>query len=542
MSSIFDLKTSVDELESYNQGTSRVQFDQHPPTRDCTGESFSNGAIRFKFSTSGQKWWMPSRSYIRLRLGLTKKNAAGADVPLTLDDGIAPNMGTCASLFQSAEMRINDKVVSRIGDFVPQIDALETRLSKSKSWMDSAGNSTNLWQTDMTERQSVVCADGVKSALVENQRFTPIQLGFAATDTVEIAVDTNSMLLKNAAGAPVLNGAAGSPSIQVGDIINVAGVKYVCSEATGGVAAFDIGNAKNLVLAASAFTVDRPINHARKAGQFELIWTPSLSLFKIDHALPAGNYELVLTPQPGTTYKQFGIESVGTPSLGNNAGNYNLTIEDIYFYCNVVDGKRSDDITYLLDLDATSCQSDNIKSTDLNQRNFDVSPSTYAMTVAYQDIRAGSTTSISASKFKSYNTPVTANTELNLTRFYMNYAGQSLPSPDADPNFNTGIDKTTQRYADTMLYNGGIFDAGGCETIEEFHRRGAYYYFAIPRDGSDRSTQVAVHSQFREPTVAQGGKNALTDNMRVLLFSHHKQVARVSVSDGRVVSVQLEDA
>ena len=32
------------------------------------------------------------------------------------------------------------------------------------------------------------------------------------------------------------------------------------------------------------------------------------------------------------------------------------------------------------------------------------------------------------------------------------------------------------------------------------------------------------------------------DNMRLLLFAHSKQVARVSVVDGRVVDVQLEDA
>ena len=132
MNSIFDLKTSVDELDATNQGTSRMAYDQHPPTRDITNGAFSNGAIRYRFSTAGQKWWMPSRSYLRLRMSITKKDNAGVDVPLDLADGVAPTMGTCASLFQSAEMRINDKVVSRIGDFMPQIDALETRLSKSK--------------------------------------------------------------------------------------------------------------------------------------------------------------------------------------------------------------------------------------------------------------------------------------------------------------------------------------------------------------------------------------------------------------------------
>jgi hypothetical protein len=34
MTSIFDLKTNVNELSSSNEGTARMEYDQHPPTRD----------------------------------------------------------------------------------------------------------------------------------------------------------------------------------------------------------------------------------------------------------------------------------------------------------------------------------------------------------------------------------------------------------------------------------------------------------------------------------------------------------------------------
>jgi hypothetical protein len=43
-----------------------------------------------------------------------------------------------------------------------------------------------------------------------------------------------------------------------------------------------------------------------------------------------------------------------------------------------------------------------------------------------------------------------------------------------------------------------------------------------------------VHNAFAAGTT--------TDNMRMLLFAHSKQVARVRVQDGRVIDVQLEDA
>ena len=537
MNSIFDLKTSIDELDATNQGTSRMAYDQHPPTRDITNGAFSNGAIRYKFQTAGQKWWMPSRSYLRMRLSLTKANGNALDIA----DGVAPTMGTCASLFQSAEMRINDKPVSRIGDFMPQIDALETRLSKSKSWFDSAGNSTNLWQTDLSERMTVTAVDGEKSSAVVKESYAP----FVAATTLAIDAAGVATLVGELNGVAATATAADKPAVKAGDVITIANKEYTVTAAVGGLATFQVNvlvpitpvaatqiKVGGVVGGAVAVAFSRATNTARQLKEFELIWTPPLSLFKIDHALPSGNYELILIPQPGVTFQQYGIES-----LVNKIPNteYKMSIEDMYFYCNVVDGKRADDITYLLDLDTTSCQSDNIKTTALQQRNFDVSPSTYALTVAYQDLRVGQDTRFSPSKFKSYNLAGDANTELNLTRFYLNYAGQSLPAPDADPQFNVNIDKTTQRYADTMLYNGGIFDAGGCETIEEYHNRGSYYYFSIPRDGSDRSTQVSVHNQF-------SGTTDDIANMRALLFAHSKQVARVSVSDGRVVSVSLEDA
>ena len=49
MTSIFDLKTSVEELDSLNEGTSRMEYDQHPPTRDVTTNNFANGAIHFRY-------------------------------------------------------------------------------------------------------------------------------------------------------------------------------------------------------------------------------------------------------------------------------------------------------------------------------------------------------------------------------------------------------------------------------------------------------------------------------------------------------------
>ena len=154
------------------------------------------------------------------------------------------------------------------------------------------------------------------------------------------------------------------------------------------------------------------------------------------------------------------------------------------------------------------------------------------MTVAYQDLRAGSDTRVSSSKFKSYNVAIDSTEETKLSRFNINYAGSTLPSPDSEPTFTARVDYTLQQYIDTQLYSGSIFDNGGSESIQEFRSRGAYYHYAIPKDGTDRSTSVAVNQQFTGANV---------DNMMVLLFSHSRKVARIQIKDGNIIDLQTMD-
>ena len=105
---------------------------------------------------------------------------------------------------------------------------------------------------------------------------------------------------------------------------------------------------------------------------------------------------------------------------------------------------------------------------------------------------------------------------------------------DADPHFVAGVDYTTQRYTESQIYSGAYFDSGGAEDIQQYHDRGAYYHFAWPRDGTDRSTRVNVNSKFRSGTSVA--------NLRTLLCDISSQVCRISVQNGRIVQVDLEDS
>ena len=545
MTSIFDLKTNVSELESSNQGTSRMQYDQIAPSRDVTTNNFPNGSIHCRFQNTGQKRWIPSKSYLRIRCQLAKADGT----PLKLDDNISPNMGLCAALFQSMEFRINDKTVSRISDFVPQIDALETRLYKSKAWLDGIGSSVNFWDYEYKKRQSAVSSDA-SNQLVSEVTTDRLDLGYDdATNTFAIAADTGILTFAQGGGAVL-------PTLanvwKVGDEIEldsggvIGTVRYRISALTGA-QTLQLNNYQTIAIAASTNrfrrirTVVSSNDHTRKVSNFELCWTPPLSIFKQHQALPNIKADLILNPQTSNSYQKYAIESLGVDKIPNVAttGNptansqYIFNIVDMYLYCNVVEGPRLDNITYLLDLKQTRCQSDSIDSSSFQQKNMDISPSTYAISVAYQDGRAGTNTRISSTKFKSYNANLTSSEELKLNRFFINYSGQNLPAPDASPEYSdNSIDYTVQRYTESQIYSGAFFDTGGGESLVEWQERGPYYNFFIPRDGSDRSTRCTVHQQFNNADVA---------NMRVLLFDHSKQVARIRVQDGRVVDVQVED-
>jgi hypothetical protein len=285
----------------------------------------------------------------------------------------------------------------------------------------------------------------------------------------------------------------------------------------------------------------------RNASAFELIWTPPLNLFKIASALPPGlKFELVLTPQTNTVVQKYAIESAlglgdKIPNIATNASptagsQYKFHVTDMYLYVNTVEGPRFDQGSFLLDLEQTRCQSQKINTKSLSQKQFEVSPSAYALTIGYDDLRAGTNTQVSASKMKLFNTALTASDqELNLSRFYVQYAGRQVPSPDADIDFDSTTDRTTQRYVESQLNSGSYYNSGGSETIQDYHNRGSYYYFAFPKDAGDRSTRVVLNQEFTDLVEAD------LANLRVLLFDHTRSVARISIDSG-FVTVDLVEA
>ena len=95
-----------------------------------------------------------------------------------------------------------------------------------------------------------------------------------------------------------------------------------------------------------------------------------------------------MTPQSSSAYQLAAIESKEEKTTTD----FKFQVESLLFYCHTVQGPRIDSENFFLDLNQTKCQTAEITSDDFSQKTFDVSPGSYALTVAYQDGRVLSNT------------------------------------------------------------------------------------------------------------------------------------------------------
>jgi hypothetical protein len=659
MASIFDLKTNVSELAASNAGVARNNYEQYAPLREVNATTFSQGQINFRFETTGTKWWVPNKTYFRVRCKLSSgsKNTLRS---LTQGDAIAPNVNLMNNLFQSAELQINNRTVSKITDFMGQISMLETRLTKTKQWKENIGKYTSLITPSFSERQQIVSTNGVKDCEDTIAWTNQNTLGYKygeyknannLTGTVQLTAqyvpargvtllnlvtlgpeNENKFVTPNqnlfgpnlkggiTAGVTVFN------SWKVGDIFRLTRATYnddgsirakthielpvvgvgmnadaelvdnsaLSSRRTivlnGAWPSFADGAINTPVVIITGrirddvdenptslvyFERGRKENCADQAQEFELIWTPPLSIFKVPHAIPPGaRVDIFLNPHNENTYQFMAIETL--PPYSAQPTDFTFNVTNMFLYVNTLEGARVENLTYLLDLESTVCFSENIASDLFSQKNFDVPTSTYALTLAYQDRKATSSNSAySASKFHVGPTGI----EKYISRFYISYAGQQLPQPDADPKWDETNHKKylTQRWAESIMYSNGHLDPFVTESESEWLQYGPYFHFAWPRDAADRSTRVQIFQQFDTekalndvitkypdgvtttytlPVPPEGlvplgyeSMDAYAADMtkmqsqgNMLLFAHYREVARVTIQDSRVVNVELEIA
>lgn len=512
---LFNLPSSASELVSANQGTANAQYRQITSTRNVQTTAFHNGVIQFRFETGGNSWFVPDKSYFRIRFKyLQVREDDGAFLPPLTSGDMAPSMGLASQLMQSVEVRLNGQTVERIGERLSLIDALKTRMGKSKAWLDSVGKNTNFWSESFESRKQDISVDGYSQC--EDMMYTPsyetspimtsVQAGFTPTASFQYTVNTN--IIEVIADNANNNFLIGPMAVRPGDrfvvrtivaatdpveytddfvleILHVNTKARLLTKVISGTQA-TITNDNVPSQAKVWWQRLSPVasNCALQKNEGELIWQPPLGFFDKQHALPpGGNWTIEFIPENRIQYKRNAVESMHSnldPNLtdiqtavnGNKAGQFDFTVEQMYLYLYTVDSRRFDNDDYFLDIGNVRCQVENIpkNSTGLIQKNFDVAGKTNALTLAFQDQQAGVDTRYAQSKFKIRpnrnkegepqvvwpNTSVTkgqstwSGQDLLLNRFFINYNNLQKPSPDYDGQWKEVLNLSTDNAVNFM--------------------------------------------------------------------------------------------
>ncbi len=559
-SSIFNLSRSKDDLQSSNQGMSSLYYDEIASLRNIMdgaavgGNNFGNGLITYRFHPASGTWWLPSRSYLRIDCTLSKSDGTMLD---SLDN-IAPNMGLASCLFQKIQFDMNDKTISEISEHVPQVDALKTRLRQTGQWMRTTGQSVNFWHSDFFKRQqecvlagldmnSIVYHDDILQAPDAGSGVPPTFLDHVTPNTIQF--------LAGGAGAGgillIPNGGADIPDLS--EFLSIGSIIYYNdgAEKTSSVAGFATTTTTNdTIIPTSAVTAQNAANLAnqlrisqkhirqsssssRKVKSFSIIYRPPISIFDVGHAIPgSAKFELKMTPFSNNVYQKNAIESIladKTNTLDGvaRANEFRFKVDDMLFYAARCEGPRVEQDEYFLDLQECRVQLAQITTQSRTQFSLNVSPSTCAISAAFQDNAAGSDTRYSLTRFKIRNEE-----ELNLENFYIRYGGIQRPQPDYRPLYDeeTNTDRMVEQYIRSNLYTGAYFDSSS-ESLAEWRARGFYVHFPWPKTGSDRESRVYISTQF----------SALTSQPHLLLFNHYKKVCILKIQNGQLTEVLVNE-
>jgi len=405
----------------------------------------AGGQVEFRWSTGSNLWSCPDKTFLRVRF---KENGNSSN---------PPSFETACKMFQSAEFRINDVVVSRIADGLAQVSALKKRLFEKSSWTEAMKDVCNLHPNIPTEVRGLIGDDpatGTKKWEVENSN------PYGATPTE---------------------------------------------------------------------TVPNPLPKK------DVIWKLPLSVFGLTQCLPPNaNYSLVLNPKSEaqirtsiTTNRQ---SSDGLPQT-------DMEIEHIFLMVQQVEGPTIQDTELSYKLHEIRYQAADLEGGEgLQSRTFNVSPSTEAIAIAFQDNRVINSNIYDESLFR-INTIAkqgqdgTLALEKHVEQVFVNYAGHVKPSPQI--YYENG--NYEEAYYNTQIQSGNVVLPS--ESYKRYLDLGPIFYQDFSKVATDRSTHLQVNCKFRtSPTLTNGDRIA-----RVLVFDRYTKVLKLKYTGGMLSDLQCEE-
>ncbi len=477
--------------------------------KSVDASNFVAGVQDYIFSCSGTNAWIPQKSYFRIEMTL---NGAGLNgVQPTLRQQLAFADGACNALYDNVYVKANNSDISTLTNYVAQTGAIKNRVQKTGAWLQSVGKSAYMIESDFDKRVSAISRDAAAFPDGQQKRLFIGNAANQLTATVAITAATGAIVGVN----------TNLLQLAVGDMLVVDGVTYTCHTAPTNA----LGNAGVVIPfppADVAATEDAYIikNIRKDGGQRNKVfalWQPPVGLFDYGGHLGSGEYRVSLNPNTSFKYSAVetrqGTEEKSAVQTVTADSGWDLVINSVKFYVATVKASIPQGITNLYLIES---QVQNKSMTGQDQTfDFVVPSSTKALCVFVQSNKAGSNPQFPPTMFKLPVGTGSVNQDLLLESLQISYANQVKPATRWTSAFtgllgtagNPSINELQQRYNDSFMEAGTLMDPAGCESFEDFIKRGPFYYFSFERDSADKSTQVQVAAKINFTDLATVGCN-----------------------------------
>lgn len=142
---IFDLIENPKDLPSSNENMAEMYYREILPLRNikdvatatALNVQLAGNNVSFRWNFDNRTWWLPSRSYFRIKYKLTLPGDPDSDLTeLSYTDGIAPNMNMASCFWNNITFKMNDIQVSKISQFIPQIETMQKRIYNSRETLN----------------------------------------------------------------------------------------------------------------------------------------------------------------------------------------------------------------------------------------------------------------------------------------------------------------------------------------------------------------------------------------------------------------------
>jgi hypothetical protein len=547
-----------------------------PCTRGVGQSAFTAGLQDYPFSVGQPNVWIPKKSYFKIEMALSFNNTAvpAERLPLNPQHLTALADNACGNLYDNVYFRGGMQEIDKITQYAPQASALKTRLHNTMPFLKSMGSSAHLNESSFNKRvlasapfvpgqgntnprqdQASFTSSGLHDSREMYRPFNALDKGgagfggpaaFAANEVSVVAATGRLTGTAPAAGVgvdflegmPLGNLPTGGPVLP-GDMIIIEGVPYTAAFDGAAYTANTISvqpkpNA-DIVLTTNWFIVRSDTQRSPQGfNRVFGIWQPPLGIFDYDEELGAGDYRFQLNPN--SKFNLSAVESKDPNSV--NLSPYIFEVLDVKFYAYYLKKSIPDQVRNL-DLMEISIDS---KPFSPNLQ-FSVSASTVGIAIFIQDSLAGSSPTIPPSMFKVLN-----NVDLTLTTVQVSYANQTKPATNwqsayhvatgqsaAPPVFTSnGILELQQRYHDTYEESGLDVQFGGCESLEDWLRRGPYYYFSFERDVNNKSTEVQINMAF-------SSQNLIPAGTPVFCASIYRKTVQMTTTNGLITAISTRD-